>query len=153
VWKEDGAENTDIEAVKGGLSGAMKRAAVQWGCGRYLYGLEETFGMVHEFAQNVAGKGAERFRWNPPALPDWALAPEELRHAELLAFIKGHYRGVDERVRLGETWVKLSDFVTGQGDLLKKDYYLARTVAKGLAGARGMALDRAGVEAGVMRAA
>ena len=34
VTKWDGAENTDIEAVKGGLSGAMKRAAVQWGIGR-----------------------------------------------------------------------------------------------------------------------
>lgn len=37
VTKWDGAESTDVEAVKGGLSGAMKRAAVQWGIGRYLY--------------------------------------------------------------------------------------------------------------------
>ena len=33
----DGADNTDIEATKGGLSGASRRAAVQWGIGRYLY--------------------------------------------------------------------------------------------------------------------
>ena len=33
----DGADNTDIEATKGGLSGAMRRAAVNWGIGRYLY--------------------------------------------------------------------------------------------------------------------
>ena len=39
VTKWDGSESTDIEAVKGGLSGAMKRAAVQWGVGRYLYDL------------------------------------------------------------------------------------------------------------------
>ena len=39
VTKWDGSESTDIEAVKGGLSGAMKRAAVQWGIGRYLYDL------------------------------------------------------------------------------------------------------------------
>lgn len=39
VTKWDGADNTDVEAVKGGLSGSMKRAAVQWGIGRYLYGL------------------------------------------------------------------------------------------------------------------
>ncbi len=28
-------KNTQVEAVKGGLSGSMKRAAVQWGVGRY----------------------------------------------------------------------------------------------------------------------
>lgn len=37
VTKWDGAENTDIEPLKGGLSNSMKRAAVQWGIGRYLY--------------------------------------------------------------------------------------------------------------------
>ena len=37
VTKWDGAENTDVEAVKGGLSTSMRRAAVQWGIGRYLY--------------------------------------------------------------------------------------------------------------------
>lgn len=37
VTKWDGAENTEVEAIKGGLSSAMKRAAVQWGVGRYLY--------------------------------------------------------------------------------------------------------------------
>lgn len=40
ITKYDGAEDTDIEAVKGGLSSAMKRAAVQWGIGRYLYKYE-----------------------------------------------------------------------------------------------------------------
>ena len=37
VTKWDGSENSQVEAVKGGLSGSMKRAAVQWGVGRYLY--------------------------------------------------------------------------------------------------------------------
>ena len=40
VTKWDGADNTDVEAVKGGLSSAMKRAAVLWGIGRYLYQLD-----------------------------------------------------------------------------------------------------------------
>ncbi len=39
VTKYDGAENTDIEPIKGGLSDAFKRAAIQWGIGRYLYEL------------------------------------------------------------------------------------------------------------------
>lgn len=54
VTKWDGAENTDIEAVKGGLSSAMRRAAVQWGIGRYLYDLPQQWVPVDErgrFAQ------------------------------------------------------------------------------------------------------
>jgi len=39
VTKYDGAENTDIEPVKGGLSDSFKRAACLWGIGRYLYEL------------------------------------------------------------------------------------------------------------------
>jgi hypothetical protein len=37
ISKCDGAENSTIEAVKGGLSDSFKRAAVLWGIGRYLY--------------------------------------------------------------------------------------------------------------------
>jgi hypothetical protein len=37
VHKWDGAENSKIESVKGGLSDSFKRAAVLWGIGRYLY--------------------------------------------------------------------------------------------------------------------
>jgi|GEM_PF-491006 len=40
VTKHDGAENSDIEAIKGGLSDAFKRAAVLWGIGRYLYEID-----------------------------------------------------------------------------------------------------------------
>lgn len=40
VWKADGAGDSDIEAVKGSLSDAFKRAAVRWGVGRYLYDVE-----------------------------------------------------------------------------------------------------------------
>lgn len=39
IEKVDGAECSDIESIKGGLSDSMKRAAVQWGIGRYLYEL------------------------------------------------------------------------------------------------------------------
>lgn len=76
VTKWDGAENTDIEAVKGGLSGAMKRAAVQWGIGRYLYELEEGFANVNDNGANyVSAKPGKHpaFKWDPPTLPAWAL--------------------------------------------------------------------------------
>lgn len=39
IWKADGAGDSDIEAEKGALSDAFKRAAVRWGVGRYLYDL------------------------------------------------------------------------------------------------------------------
>jgi hypothetical protein len=39
VWKTDGAGDTQVEAEKGSLSDALKRAAVKWGIGRYLYDL------------------------------------------------------------------------------------------------------------------
>jgi hypothetical protein len=39
VSKADGAGDTDVEAEKGRLSDALKRAAVKWGIGRYLYGI------------------------------------------------------------------------------------------------------------------
>lgn len=85
VTKWDGAGNqgqTDEDAIKGGYSAAMKRAGCQWGIGRYLYHVESAFVRVHpegvHYAPNVKlgrGQNAERasFRWDPPALPDWAV--------------------------------------------------------------------------------
>lgn len=87
VTKWDGADNTQIEAVKGGLSGSMKRAAVQWGVGRYLYNVEEGYAKI--CPENGNGKGIYRgeakkrdntkvfFTWNPPKLPAWALPKED----------------------------------------------------------------------------
>ena len=40
ITKWDGAEDSDIEPIKGGLSDSMKRAAVQWGIGRVLYKMD-----------------------------------------------------------------------------------------------------------------
>lgn len=40
ITKFDGAENSDIEPIKGGLSDSFKRAATVWGIGRYLYEME-----------------------------------------------------------------------------------------------------------------
>lgn len=80
LWKWDGAENTNFEPVKGGLSGAMKRAGVQWGIGRYLYNLDASFAEFDEngkYKDNIKrdrdDKHGEWHRWNPPPLPSWAL--------------------------------------------------------------------------------
>ncbi len=79
VTKWDGAENTQFEAIKGGLSSSMKRAAVQWGIGRYLYNLEAGFAIFDEhgkYKDKIEDKDAGRaewLKWNPPALPSWAI--------------------------------------------------------------------------------
>jgi len=77
VTKWDGAENTDIEGVKGGLSGSMKRAGSQWGIGRYLYGLEDGFATIVQKgakgAKSAKTKDNKWFYWLPPQLPAWAL--------------------------------------------------------------------------------
>lgn len=83
VTKWDGAENTNIEAVKGGLSDSMKRCAVQWGIGRYLYNLDEGWaqispnGMFNGVHIDKKTKQKEYFKWNPPQLPKWALPPQK----------------------------------------------------------------------------
>ena len=48
ITKWDGAEDSDIEPIKGGLSDSMKRAAVQWGIGRVLYNMDPVFVEVEQ---------------------------------------------------------------------------------------------------------
>ena len=43
ITKTDGAGDTAVEGDKGGISDALKRAAVQWGIGRYLYDLKNVW--------------------------------------------------------------------------------------------------------------
>lgn len=71
VCKWDGAENTEVEAIKGGLSGAMKRAAVMWGIGRYLYDLPAQWVPLNE-----KGRFAE-----PPRIPAKYLPQRQTRQA------------------------------------------------------------------------
>lgn len=71
VTKWDGAEETDVESVKGGFSSAMKRAAVQWGMGRYLYDLGDTFAtcQTDKPANKDGWHYAKEFYWQTPKMP------------------------------------------------------------------------------------
>ena len=66
VSKQDGADESNMESIKGGLSDAFKRSAVKWGIGRYLYNLPivwvplESYGNSYKLAMT-------------PQLPAWAL--------------------------------------------------------------------------------
>lgn len=48
VEKVDGAENTEFETIKGGISDSFKRAAVLWGVGRYLYDIGAKWSPISE---------------------------------------------------------------------------------------------------------
>lgn len=83
VTKYDVSEPTHIEPAKGGFSGAMKRSGQQWGIGRYLYLLDETFaetsengGKGWEYARLPEKQGGGTYYWKPPQLPAWALPVE-----------------------------------------------------------------------------
>lgn len=66
ITKEGIAANTDIEPEKGGESGSLKRAAVKYGIGRYLYDLGDTWG-------RCLARGKSLIVLERPPLPVWAL--------------------------------------------------------------------------------
>jgi len=70
LWKSNGAGESDIEAEKGALSDAFKRAAVMWGIGRYLYLLPNTWVELDQYKKII----------KPPPLPTWA-TPEGFEEA------------------------------------------------------------------------
>lgn len=63
ISKQDGANKTDFEAIKGGISSAFKRVASVWGIGRYLYDIENQWlpikskGKGYEFITTPSIKG------------------------------------------------------------------------------------------------
>lgn len=85
ITKQDGADDTNIEPTKGGISDALKRAAVKFGIGRYLYDLDESWVEIKERGDNyintkVKVNGKEEWikgYWDPPQLPVWALPDGE----------------------------------------------------------------------------
>jgi hypothetical protein len=62
IWRAGGAGDTDIEAEKGAISDAFKRAAVLFGVGRYLYSLPNVWVPIDDFKRLV----------EVPSLPKWA---------------------------------------------------------------------------------
>jgi len=81
ITKTDGAQITDFEPYKGGISGAFKRAcSAGLGIGRYLYYLTDTWANTtldrppRNSGWNYASLTDKTpFWWLPPELPTWAL--------------------------------------------------------------------------------
>ena len=55
----------------------MKRAAVQWGIGRYLYNLPATFGNFHDYGKNNVKIDNKWYKYDNPALPKEFLPTKE----------------------------------------------------------------------------
>lgn len=60
IWKADGAGETDVEGEKGMASDALKRAAVRFGVGRYLYELKSPWVQIEARGRSFAIKESER---------------------------------------------------------------------------------------------
>lgn len=60
LWKADGAGQTDYEAEKGALSDALKRAAVRWGVGRYLYDMASPWVLIEPMGKSFRIKDSEK---------------------------------------------------------------------------------------------
>ena len=77
VWKWDtglvGRSGDEALSVKASLSDGLKRAAVLWGVGRYLYRLPKSW---------VAYDSQKRRLTEIPALPRWAIPDERRRTSE-----------------------------------------------------------------------
>ena len=113
VTKWDGAENTAIEEVKGGLSAAMKRAGSQWGIGRYLYKFPPCyvqFGDEGEHAVKIKVDGKDKwFKWFMPEIPGWAYPgyqPDQDEKAEFARLLQSKYYD-GKRKTVKEWWVGL----------------------------------------------
>lgn len=78
ITKWDGAEDSDIEPIKGGLSDSMKRAAYQWGIGRVLYSLDTVWVDIERRGKTYVIKDSERQKLDNAylrALSDLGLEP------------------------------------------------------------------------------
>ena len=93
VSKQDTAPFTNIEALKGGFSDALKRAAVKLGIGRYLYNLPEYYvDLQRERPYNVDDKRIHSYYskdasgyWVEPSLPAWAMkTPRQTKNKQLV---------------------------------------------------------------------
>ena len=84
ITRSNGAGDSDIEAEKGAISDAFKRAAVMFGIGRYLYNLPNVWVECDEYGHIV----------KPPELPDWAHPEHEFKPIAMrvIGFVKDDKR-------------------------------------------------------------
>jgi len=118
ITKWDGAQCSDFEPIKGGLSDAMKRAAVQWGIGRYLYELPVTFADCAltaskqdedwNYAKDDKGKV---FYWRRPRLE--RIAPHFMPQHEVEKLPPSALDQWDAEIGRAEVWEPVREILLG----------------------------------------
>jgi hypothetical protein len=102
IEKQDGAQVTDYEAVKGGISSAFKRVAASgWGIGRYLYDVRNQWfpikqrGKGYEFAviPKIYGAVENRETENISVSPVKEITQDKLEKAKTFKLTFGKYTG------------------------------------------------------------
>lgn len=71
ITKADGAGDTDVEGEKGAISDALKRAAVKWGIGRYLYEMPAPWVPCESYEATRNGKPA--MVWKAWRVDPWTM--------------------------------------------------------------------------------
>jgi hypothetical protein len=71
ISKEDGAQVTEFESIKGGISSAFKRVASSgWGLGRYLYDLKDNWFPIEQSGKGYRFKDKPIISGNDKAIPE-----------------------------------------------------------------------------------
>lgn len=83
VTKADGAGDSEVEAEKGAISDALKRAAVKWGIGRYLYGLGNTWVDLEQAGRSYRIKKSEFPRLAKMMETKFGLPPSDMGNVNL----------------------------------------------------------------------
>ena len=100
IAKEDGAQITEYESVKGGISSAFKRAASSgFSIGRYLYDAEANWypirsaGRGYEFTIDPTPSFPEKGTGSPTTIPTPSTPEDKLNKAKLMKITFGKYNG------------------------------------------------------------
>lgn len=113
ITKADGAGDSDVEAEKGAISDALKRAAVKWGVGRYLYDLAAPWVEIEQAGRSYRIKASEKAKLTAAARVTVARSQQIEREPEddgalssVADFAIATMRTCHDLADLGEFWTK-----------------------------------------------
>jgi hypothetical protein len=117
VTKADGAGDTDVEGEKGAISDALKRAAVKWGIGRYLYAIEAPW-VPCESAEWNGKKQWKKWKQDPWLYIKGAKSSAQLKR-------EGSWAEFDRELAECNTLIALENFKKAWREKARKDKWNA----------------------------
>lgn len=98
VTKADGAGDSDVEAEKGAISDALKRAAVKWGIGRYLYSMENIWVQIEQAGRSYKIKDSEHAKLEQALRRQFGAEPaspaQTTKREAIITSYEGHTRAI-----------------------------------------------------------